>query len=120
MVSKTQTYLSIADAFCMLSREDPMPLIAIEAGAIGLPVVCFALAGGTPDWLGASGGGRVVPYLDVRRAAQAINEYSTNRRTCVADGQRAQKHCLAHFSINAIGPQVISIVQRLLDETRHQ
>ncbi len=57
-------YMSRFDVFVLCSREDPYPLVVFEAGLCGVPVVCFADAGGSPE-LVEEDGGFVVPYLDL-------------------------------------------------------
>ena len=56
--------LNACDLFCLPSREDPFPLVMLEAGALGKPMVCFDGAGGAKEFA-ARGAGIVVPYLDV-------------------------------------------------------
>jgi len=63
--------LHAADIFLLSSREDPMPLVALEAAATGLPVVCFAGAGDIPGFVGDDAG-VVVPMEDVPAATEAI------------------------------------------------
>ncbi|MBM4058315.1 MAG: glycosyltransferase, partial [Planctomycetes bacterium] len=63
--------LHAADLFLLSSREDPMPLVALEAAATALPVVCFAGAGDIPAFVGDDGG-VVVPMEDVAAATAAI------------------------------------------------
>jgi hypothetical protein len=63
--------LHAADVFLLSSREDPMPLVALEAAATGLPVVCFAGAGDIPGFVGEDAG-IVVPMEDVPAATEAI------------------------------------------------
>lgn len=57
--------------FALTSREDPCPLVALEAADAGLPVVCFDKAGDIPRVLGNECG-VVVPLEDVGAAAAAI------------------------------------------------
>ena len=57
-------YMQRFDVFLLCSREDPYPLVVFEAGLSGVPVVCFAGAGGSPE-LVETDGGFVVPYLDL-------------------------------------------------------
>ncbi|MCM8738696.1 glycosyltransferase [Azospirillum sp. A1-3] len=59
-----------ADLFLLPSREDPFPLVVIEAMAAGLPVVAFAEAGGAVEAIGASGVS--VPLLDLQALRTAI------------------------------------------------
>ena len=64
-------YFDAADAFLLPSREDPFPLVNLEAMVRGLPIVAFDGAGGAPEAL-ADGAGVVVPYLDTSEMARAL------------------------------------------------
>ncbi|RYF07165.1 MAG: glycosyltransferase, partial [Oxalobacteraceae bacterium] len=64
-------YMKRFDVFVLCSREDPYPLVVFEAGLSGVPVVCFAGAGGSPE-LVETDGGFVVPYLDLDAMSSRI------------------------------------------------
>lgn len=114
LVRNPLNYFDISNIFCMLSREDPMPLIAIEAASTGLPVLCFESAGGTADWVHDSAGGRVLPYLDVGSVAGVIREYAADKQVCIADGNRAMNYCSDHFPIDRIGGQIFNVIAKYL------
>ena len=69
--SNPRDYLPLGSAFFLSSREDPYPLVALEAADAGLPIVCFADAGGMPQFVGNTCG-RTVPYEDLNAAADAF------------------------------------------------
>ena len=58
-------YFSIFDVFALMFREDPFPLVCLEAALLEKPNLCFARAGGASE-LVESDSGFVVPYLDLR------------------------------------------------------
>lgn len=120
LVSNPEEFLGLADIFVMLSREDPMPLIAIEAGSLGLPVICFEGAGGTEDWVRKSGGGRVVDYLEVSKAAELINIYSTHPELLETDGQRAKDYCLDRFTVDTVGSMIHHIIDHFIESPQIQ
>lgn len=64
-------YYAMADAFLLTSREDPYPLVCLEAASYGVPVICFENSGGMPEFVGEENG-FVVPYLDVQAAAEKL------------------------------------------------
>lgn len=66
-------YMSRFDVFVLCSREDPYPLVVFEAGLSGVPVVCFADAGGSPE-LVETDGGFIVPYLDLDTMSDHVLE----------------------------------------------
>jgi glycosyltransferase involved in cell wall biosynthesis len=63
----------VCDVFALTSREDPFPLVCLEAAAVGIPVVCFDDAGGEPEFV-RNDCGFVVPYLDVGEMARRLVE----------------------------------------------
>jgi glycosyltransferase involved in cell wall biosynthesis len=79
------------DVFLLPSREDPFPLVCIEVGAMGKPIICFEGATGTAEVL-RHGGGRIVPYLDIAAMGQAVVDYALDpdRRKTDGDLNRAQ------------------------------
>ena len=77
-VSNPQDYVAKMDLFILTSREDPFPLAAIEAGMLGLPIVCFDKATGLEGDIKATGG-EVVPYLDIDGMSRSIIKFYENR-----------------------------------------
>lgn len=63
-------WLPALDVFALPAREDALPLAALEAGAAGLPIVCFRTGGvaGLCD----AGAGTAVAYPDVDAFADAL------------------------------------------------
>jgi glycosyltransferase involved in cell wall biosynthesis len=70
-LGNAREYFEAADVFYLPSREDPFPLVCLEAAQVGTPIVCFAGCGGMPSFVGDDAG-IVVPCLDVDAAAHAI------------------------------------------------
>ena len=63
--------VKVMDVFALTSRSESFPLAAIEAGLLGVPIVCFEKASGIQEIV-QQGGGEVVPYLDIQKMADAI------------------------------------------------
>ena len=53
-----------SDIFLLTSRQDPFPSVVLNSMDVGVPVVAFERAGGSPEIL-ANQQGILVPYLDV-------------------------------------------------------
>jgi glycosyltransferase involved in cell wall biosynthesis len=92
--------LAAGDIFLLPSREDPFPLVALEAADAGLPIVCFEGAGGMPDFVGQECG-RVVPFENVDAAAAAVRELAADpelrrRLGSQARAKVARCHSTAH------------------------
>lgn len=67
---------STLDAFCLTSREDPYPLVMLEAAALGVPIVSFA-NGGAVEFAGDTGDlatrrAAIVPYLDAEAMGATV------------------------------------------------
>lgn len=65
------------DIHLLLSREDPYPLVVLEAASFGIPTVCFADAGGTPEFV-EDDCGFVIPYANLNAMAEKINVLVTD------------------------------------------
>jgi len=64
-----------ADVFALTSREDPYPMVNLEAINAGLPVVAFEGGGGAPEILTPNGIGATVPYADPRAFGSALARF---------------------------------------------
>jgi glycosyltransferase involved in cell wall biosynthesis len=98
------------DVFALTSRSDSFPLAAIEAGLLGVPIVCFEKASGIQEII-QQGGGEVVPYLDIQKMADAIINI-------VADNDlRTKKSTEVKTLFQCCKPEVISIeIQNVLTQ----
>lgn len=70
-------YFAASDVFAMVSREDPFPLVCLEAASLGRPLLCFDGTGGIPEFV-EKDAGFVVPFLDINCMAEKIIELSEN------------------------------------------
>lgn len=100
------------DIFLLSSREDPYPLVVLEAALLKKPIVCFDEAGGAPE-LVEEDAGAVVGYLDVAGAARAIVSLIENPEKRKSQGQRAYEKVLARHNTE----QSIQKVLTILDES---
>ena len=106
-------YLSIFDALCLTSREDPFPLVILEAAALGKPVICFADAGGAPEFV-ENDSGFVVPYLDVAAMAARLLEIIDSAGLRNVLGQRGAAKVRARHDVAVAAPRIAEIIQRIL------
>lgn len=86
-------WLAALDVFTLTSRTDSFPLVVLEAMHLGRAVVAFAV-GDVPEQIGETG--RVVPSLDVGRAANAVisllRDPEERSRLGAAAAARAREH----------------------------
>ncbi len=80
------------DLLLLTSREDPYPLVVLEAAAAAVPTVCFEKAGGAVEFVEASHGGKALPYLDIQAMAAEVIYLFQNRNTCERAGQNAKNY----------------------------
>jgi len=72
-IKEIYKYYQLMDVFLMTSREDPFPLVNLEAMTNGIPVICFKDSGGSEELVDSSSG-FVVPYADTEKMAQKVND----------------------------------------------
>lgn len=91
-------YVACFDLFTLTSREDPYPLVMLEAGLNRNPVLCFAQSGGGPDYVGTETG-CLVPYSDLSAMAGVIGRLADDgterNRLGAIFYERAMRHDVA-------------------------
>jgi len=108
--------LSIIDIFALTSREDPCPLVHMEAAMLRKPVVCFAGTGGATEWVEKAGAGTVVGYQDTAAMADAIRNIISNPERRRLMGEAARRHMMEHCSLSS----VVDGVQKVIDVVVHE
>jgi glycosyltransferase involved in cell wall biosynthesis len=102
------------DVFLMTSKEDPFPLVCIEVGMLGKPIICFDKATGIQEVM-KDGGGVIVPYLNIEVMAEAVVKYYRNKVLYEKDSNIA-KDIFRRFSPENMCPEIYAVLQNLLDE----
>jgi glycosyltransferase involved in cell wall biosynthesis len=97
--------IACLEVFALLAREDPFPIVVLEAGARGLPTICFRGSGGIPD-LEAQGAVIGVPYLDLRAFAKELFRLASQPEEGRRVGERCREVVLAHHTIEALAPEL--------------
>jgi len=93
------------DALTLLSREDPYPVVALEAGAMAIPTVCFRHSGGIAE-LAEQGYGVPIDYLDIDAFAAALVQLQQQPELRQALGKRFQEKV---FTSNTVATQAAAI-----------
>lgn len=108
-------YLSASTLFLLPSRDDPFPLVALEAASCGLPVLCFdALADGVGAWV-AQGAGQMVQAFDVAAMAAAVIDFLESPDSCATAGAVA-RNISARFDIEQVGEEIYNIIDEVVAE----
>jgi glycosyltransferase involved in cell wall biosynthesis len=98
------------DLFVLPSREDAYPLVCLEAGAAGVPLVTFE-SGGAPELL-RQGGGVVVRYPDVDGLAAAVAALANDDERRRAAGAALRAVARRH-TVEAALPSLIDDLHRV-------
>ena len=104
---------SAMDIFALTSREDPFPLVMLEAAAAALPIVCFAGSGGGPEFA-CDGAGVVVPYLDVAAFATEVGRLADDAQRRRAIGEIARSRVRERFTIERQAPKLRDVIHESL------
>lgn len=64
-------YLAASDLFLLTSREDPFPLVVMEAAQYGNPIICFSNTGGAPEFVEPDAG-YVIPDFDIGKMSEKV------------------------------------------------
>ena len=88
-------YVACFDLFTLTSREDPYPLVILEAGLNHNPVLCFEGSGGSPDFVGTDTG-CLVPYLDLSAMVDALARLADDPAERIRLGNLFYERAMAH------------------------
>lgn len=108
---RPQDYFAAADLFLLTSREDPFPLVMMEAAAAGLPIVCFDDSGGGPEF-GGSSAGSVVPHGDTAAMAREVVALLSDNSRRLALGRGARQRA-AEFTADRVCPRILSVAREV-------
>ncbi len=89
-------WMLAADCFALPSHEDPFPMVMLEAGVLGLPVVGFQHSGGIVEYAGKDAG-IVVPFLDVEAFADALASLAADPAAATRRGLAGQQRVAQSF-----------------------
>lgn len=109
MVSDMAARWSEVSLLCMTSRNEGLPMAALEAMVHGVPVLAFSV-GGLTTLIEDGRNGWLVPPLDVAAAAERVREWAmlppSSRR---AMGDAARETIKARYSPEAAIPRLLAV-----------
>lgn len=101
--------LSDLDALLFSTPDDDMGWLLAEAGGADVPMVCFDSHRSRTGVSAA--GGRVVPYLDLSAAADAVLDLLHERRKTAAESLAEVRERLRLRQADVIGPRILELAQ---------
>ena len=102
--------ISCFDIHLLLSREDPYPLVVLEAASLAIPTVCFADAGGTAEFI-EDDCGCVVPYADLIEMATKLNNLVNNNALRYEMGLNAQRKVIERHASETAMPSFMKLFE---------
>ena len=106
-------YISQFDIFALCSREDPYPLVVLEAALAQKPIVCFADAGGAAEIV-EEDAGFVVPYFDLETMSNRIIELVDDQLLRQRFGQKAKQKVLERHQTESSVQHIIDTITKLM------
>lgn len=104
-------YMKDADVFLLTSREDPFPLVCLEAASLGKPIICFKNSGGMTEFVDDESGW-VVDYLNISKIVEILN--SPNLKHEVEQKGEKSKLNVQRFDINLGAEKLSNILNKLM------
>lgn len=108
--------MQLIDVLALTSREDPFPLVHIEAALLAKPIVCFDHSGGAAEWVADQGAGYVVPMGDISAFGDAIITLLQQKQKRVACGERARSYAQKHCTTEKVGPRLLETLHATIQD----
>jgi len=96
-----------SDVFFLSSREDPYPLVMLEAARHRKPIVYFSGTGGADEFIGKLG--LSAAAFDTTQAASAIHEISATYSLALARSEDLFQDVRRH-SLERVGPEILGFI----------
>jgi glycosyltransferase involved in cell wall biosynthesis/FMN phosphatase YigB (HAD superfamily) len=108
-------YFQWGDIFLMTSREDPYPLVCMEAAECGMPIVCFdETAGGMFSFV-EDDAGFVIPYLDIKSMVKALNVLLDDDLCRVQFGIRGKEKVIERHYVDVAAKKILALLPTLVN-----
>lgn len=118
---------AVTDISLNISEQEGLPRVAIEAQAMGVPMIVSDTGPGRevaltqPDVTAAEASGLRVPYADPQAVADAIKTMlswsETERKTC---GARGAAHVRGRFTLENLKSKTLAVYERVLARRKKQ
>lgn len=112
-VTNPLDYYAAFDIFAMMSREDPYPIVNLEAASLSKPIICFENAGGSPEFVEGDAG-FVVPYLDINAMAEKVILLTEDKKLRERLGKSAAQKAIEKYDISVAAPKILKIINQFI------
>lgn len=110
-------WFAMADLFALTSREDPFPLVCLEAATLGKPIVTYR-NGGMPELLAAAGPDAavgIVDHLDVAGMADRVIAMLDSDQLRRRAGRQLRDRVLSTHDVDIAAPKLYADLCALVD-----
>ena len=114
-----RSYFAAGDVFLLTSREDPFPLVCLEAADCGLPIICFDKAGGMPDFV-QNDAGYVVSFEDTKGMAEKISFSVRHKEERERRGATARQKVRARHDVSIAGEEIFRVINQFARKESEQ
>ena len=104
-----RAFFGQGDMFLLTSREDPFPLVCLEAAEAGLPVLCFDERAGGMHRFVEQDAGVVVPYLDRDAMASAVLDLVRDPQRRKSLGATASRKVRETHYVDQAAPRIAAL-----------
>jgi glycosyltransferase involved in cell wall biosynthesis len=111
-----QSVYKYFNIFLMCSREDSFPLVNIEIGSLGIPVLGFSNSGGTEELLKKVSSELLVDYLDVSEMADRIHYLIDHHEMRTNFGRRLQEVIREDFSFERSFTLILDEIFKVMEK----
>lgn len=111
-----EEWISLLDVHALLSREDPFPLVVMEAAAQGVPTVAFRDAGGAVEFI-QDDAGACAPFLDLPKFAASLVELLENEDMRLAKAATARARVHARHVPDVVLPWMVRVIEQVAETT---
>lgn len=109
-------YFSDFTVFCMTSREDPFPLVNLEAGLREIPIVCFNDAGGTVELVECYKN-MIIPYGNIKLMSERIMELIHDENLRKEIGRHLKEKIESELLIDQIAGKLVNVMKNVIHES---
>jgi glycosyltransferase involved in cell wall biosynthesis len=111
-VSNPLDYMAAFDVFMLLSREDPYPLVMLEAALLERPIIAFDKSGGAKDFVERDCG-HLIEYLNVAEIPNKLVKLGDNQSQRATFGQNGRKKVLERHNQDVAFQKFVEILKSL-------
>jgi glycosyltransferase involved in cell wall biosynthesis len=108
--SNVAPYFEAADVFVLTSREDPFPLVMLEAALHGKPTVCFGQTGGAAEFLQGDAG-YIVPKFDVAKMSDRVVDLLVSPNLRARMGATARQRVVNSHDLSVGAARIAHVIE---------